>query len=54
MQEALEMTREEMDRAAHRLLLQEHNIGSLPITLPNFDDLDLDEEADEDQNEEEP
>jgi len=48
MQEALEMTREEMDLAAHRLLLQEQTIGS-PISLKKItqdfnDDPDADQE----------
>ena len=51
MQEALGMTREEMDRAAHRLLLQEQS-GS-PIAFPPHltpDDLkvELDTDLEED------
>lgn len=52
MQEALEMTREEMDRAAHRLLLEEQT-SAAPIKLPNFKNEELDLDLDEDTDTEE-
>lgn len=56
MQEALEMTREEMDRAAWKLLIQERKTGT-PITLPKFKpqfqfQLDTDNETDQEEDNE--